>query len=319
MELNICSACDESLTDGVRCTRCNQQLHFHCAGITETGFRKLGDRKLTWRCIKCKQIGTTHLSGSDDAPKSPRPQPESAVLHEIRVLAEKLAPLEGLKDEIVALKNEFADLKSSFNSKFDEIVKEFGNRMSNMEQRISQLEKVEDQIGQLQSRIDKLEEESSNNEQWSRMNNVEVKGITQTNNENLFEVVEKIGAKINFPVPKNQINFITRVPTKEKDVKPVIISFCNRYVKENFIAAARLESKTSPLTTSQIGLSGNQKIYINDHLTTKNKILLSKTKKAASETDFRYVWVKHAKIHARKMDTSPIIFVRSEKDLMKIV
>lgn len=80
-----------------------------------------------------------------------------------------------------------------------------------------------------------------------------------------------------------------------------------------------VDKKTSPLTVSQLGLSGNQKVFINDHLTAKNKNLLSKAKKTAAEMNFQYVWVKHAKIHVRKSDTTPVILVKSEKDLTKIV
>lgn len=311
-----CAICDDQLTDGVRCSVCGNELHFQCAGITEAGHRKLGDRKFSWRCMKCKQTCALQPPGS---PVLPRPETESAVLLEIRALAAKLAPLEGLKDEILALRSEFADMKSSINQQFNEVVKEFNGRISDLEQRVVGLEKVQGQIDQLQVRLDKLEEDSDNGDQWSRMNNVEVKGLMASNNENLFQIISSIGAKINYPIVKSQINFITRVPTREKDrIKPVIVSFCNRYVKEDFVAAARYVSKTSPLTTSQIGLAGNQRIFINDHLTTKNKILLSKAKKLASEMDFQYVWVKHSKIHLRKMDTTPVVIVKSEKDLSKI-
>ncbi|KAH9638118.1 hypothetical protein HF086_014979 [Spodoptera exigua] len=305
------------MSEGVHCSVCNQTLHFHCSGITEAGHRKLGDRRLTWRCSKCKISGLTQTTNS---PRSPKPESEPTILSEIRALSEKLAPLEGLKDEILAMKSEFADLKSSLSKEFNDTVKEFSVKIINMEQRIVLMENMQDQVNQLQSRLEKLEEESDKQDQWSRMSNVEIKGVPQGKNENLFDILSRIGAKIKYNVPKTQINFITRVPSPQKDrVKPIIVSFCNRYVKEDFVAAARLESKTTPLSTSQIGMPGNHRIYVNDHLTLKSKILLTKTKKAAAETNFQYVWVKHARIHARKTDTSPVLFVKSEKDLAKIV
>lgn len=151
------------------------------------------------------------------------------------------------------------------------------------------------------------------------MNNVEIKGVPQTDHENLFDILGKIGTNIDYPVSKVQVNFITRVPSREKDhAKHIIVCFCSRYVKEDFIAAARLASKTTPLNTGQIGLPGTQQIFVNDHLTQQNKFLLSKTKKAAAEMDFRFVWVKHCKIHARKTETSPTIILKTEKDLEKL-
>lgn len=44
---------------------------------------------------------------------------------------------------------------------------------------------------------------------------------------------------------ENLINFITRVPSLQNDhIKPTVVNFYNRYVKKDFLAAARLESKT---------------------------------------------------------------------------
>lgn len=331
----MCGACDETMSDGVPCTVCGRELHFQCAGITEAGYRKLGDRRLTWRCMNCKQTGSVRPPGvlavtvnPPGSPKSPmgfdpelpRLGSESVVLQEIRALSAKLAPLDGLKEEISALRTEFAELKSSIHQQLEEAVNEFRQKISEMEQRIVVMETIKEQVNQFRDRLDKLEEEYDTKDQWSRLNNAEIKGLPQVNNENLFEIIARIGAIINYPITKTQINFVTRVPARDKDrAKPIIVSFLSRYVKEDFVAAARYVLKTSPITASQFGLSGNQRIFINDHLTMKNKILLSKVKKMASETGFQYVWVKHAKIHARKMDTSPVLFVKSEKDLTKIV
>lgn len=331
----MCGACDETMSDGVPCTVCGRELHFQCAGITEAGYRKLGDRRHTWRCMNCKQTGTARPPGVSAVTVNPPSSPKSPmglgpelsrlgsesviVLQEIRALAAKLAPLDGLKEEISALRTEFAELKSSIHQQFEETVNEFRHKFSEMEQRIVVMETVKEQVSQLHDRLDKLQEESDAKDQWSRLNNVEIKGLPQVNNENLFEIITRIGAKINYPITKTQINFVTRVPARDKDrTKPIIVSFLSRYMKEDFVAAARYALKTSPITASQFGLSGNQRIFINDHLTIKNKTLLSKTKKMALEKGFQYVWVKHAKIYARKMDTSPVLSIKSEKDLTKI-
>lgn len=311
-----CGICSELLTDGAHCTACNLMVHYHCGGVNEAGYRRLGDRKLIWRCSKCKQAGNTMPA----SPRSPLSVPDSAVLQEIRALSEKFAAFENMKEDILALKNEFAEFKTSLVNQHNEVMKEITGKINDMEQRIVQVEKVQSQVEQLQSRIVQLEEDQNNKDQWSRSNNIEVKGIPQTSNENLFDIITNIGNKINHPVSKNQINFITRVPTSDKDrIKPIIVCFCQRYVKENFVAAARQELKTLSLTPAKIGLNGNQKIFINDHLTIMNKMLLSKTKKTAAEVGFRYVWVKNAKIYARKDDTSPIVMIKTEKDLRKIV
>ncbi|CAG4987908.1 unnamed protein product [Parnassius apollo] len=298
MDTHNCGACGELLSEGPHCTVCNQELHFHCAGITEAGYCKLGGRKSTWRCVKWKQ---TH---SIQPLLSPRIESDALILKETRTLSDKLVPLEYLKDEVIALR---------FKNKFNDKIKDF-------KQRLVQVEKVQKHANLIQTRLEKLEQESNSAEQWSRMNNVAIKGVPQTSGENLFEIISKIGSKIQYPITKTQVNFVTRVPTCEREhKKPIIICFCNRYVKEDFVAAARYASKTSHPTSSNLGFVDNNRIYINDHLTVHNKTLLSKTKIAAVEMNFRYGWVKHAKIHVRKIDKSHIIMVKSERDLSKIV
>ncbi|CAG4943587.1 unnamed protein product [Parnassius apollo] len=94
MDIYYCGACGELLSECPHCIVCNQELHFHCAGITKAAYRNLGDRKSTWRCIKCKQ---TH---SIQPPLSPKFESDALILKEIRALSDKLAPLECLKDEV---------------------------------------------------------------------------------------------------------------------------------------------------------------------------------------------------------------------------
>ncbi|CAG5029788.1 unnamed protein product [Parnassius apollo] len=206
-------------------------------------------------------------------PLSPRIESDALILKEIRALSDKLAPLECLKDEVIALRSEFADLKSSLNNT-NLALKEFNDKIKDFEQRLVQVEKVQKHANLIQTRLEKLEQESNSAEQWSRMNNVEIKGVPQTSGENLFEIIYKIGSMIQYPITKTQVNFVTRVPTREREhIKPIIICFCNRYVKEDFVAAARYASKTSHLTASNLGFVGNNRIYVNNHLTVHNKTL----------------------------------------------
>ncbi|CAH4028304.1 unnamed protein product [Pieris brassicae] len=58
--------------------------------------------------------------------------------------------------------------------------------------------------------------------------------------------------------------------------------------------------------------------YPPKHLTTRDNILLNKTKLLAKEMDWRYVWIKHCKIQARRSDSSPVFIIKSAKDLQKI-
>lgn len=320
--------------DGARCTACCSMVHFHCGGITELGYSRLGERRSSWRCPKCKQAGNRTPSPSTAQATLPNkqlhlqppntnetvtPGGDSVILKEIARLAEKLAPLEALSYELKSLREEMSGIKSSV-CEFTNTIKALNTRIGGVETRLTKVEHSAEQIPDIRRRLDVIENDLANKEQWSRMNNVELKGVTQTRNENLVQLVTMLGSKINYPVSKDKINFVTRVPSRDPNhVKPIIVCFNNRYVKEDFIAAARIVSKETHITPAILGLHGNHKIFVNDHLTTHNKILLSNTKKAAKEKGFRYVWVKHAKIFVRRDDQSPILAIKSERDLSKFV
>lgn len=200
--------------------------------------------------------------------------------------------------------------------------KSFDTKLANLDSRLCNVERVQDHVGDIQARLDVLEQNANEKDQWARMNNIEIRGLTEAKNENLFSVLEALGSKINYKTTKEQINFITRIPSHVTDKpKPVIVCFNNRYVKEDFVAATRYLHKQNSraLTSADLGLSGKHNVFVHDHLTPRNKELLNKTKIAAKERNFSYVWVKHAKIYTRKEDTSHVIQIKTEKDLAKIV
>lgn len=98
--------------------------------------------------------------------------------------------------------------------------------------------------------------------------------------------------------------------------KLIIVSFLNRYIKEDFIAAAR---STRNLSTTDLGLLGApQRVFVNDHLSADSKKLLTNVKNLAKEKHYEYVWVKHGKIHVRKNNTSKAFVIVRPSDLNKV-
>ncbi|KAI5643162.1 hypothetical protein NE865_04884 [Phthorimaea operculella] len=304
-----CASCNEEVSDGPTCSSCQKSYDFSCSGISEVGYRRLGERKSAWRCPSCKLGG-----GGDASPINPGGTPSAfdfdLVMRRLDTLSNQLKPLSTLVADVHGIKEDIKEIKQSAATT--------SSRIDEVETRITQVEKSHEDVNDLKIKISELEEDLQAKEQWLRANNVEIKGIPQTQNENLFDILKKLGDKIAYPVPKSLVNFITRVPTRDagqQKSKPIIISFVNRYAKENFVAAGR---QFKELRASDVGMSGSERIYINDHLTGRNKELLSKTKKLAKSKNFDFIWVSHGKILVRRNVNSHIIHVKSEKDLSKI-
>ena len=291
-----CGRCGEDVLDGVQCTTCKKHYDYPCSGVTEAGYRKLGpERQAAWKCSNCKT-------------GSPKPVTLDLLMHEISEIKLSLRSINETTASITEIKKDIASLRATFEG--------FSSVVTALEGRLAAVEGKQGTVMQLEARVGKLEEELNEKNQWMRANNVEIKGVPLKDKENLLDIVAKIGSKIQYPIQKHQINFVARVPSKDDRMKPIIVSFLNRYVKEDFVAAARSIRSLYP---EDINLRGTNKIYVNDHLTIQNKLLLSKAKSLKKEKEFEFVWVKNSKIFARKNPQSKIIIIKNEKDLLKMV
>lgn len=319
-----CATCSEDFQDGVQCASCKQNLDFSCAGITEGGWRRLGtERRNVWKCPSCRTLSPLPVLPSSAKAASPEPASLDIILREIRDMKSQLKSLPTLvsdvkviKDELLSIKREIADLKASNNFLSNQI-EEHTDRLTVVETRVSNLEPMQADVDALRSELQAMKLELSFADQRSRQNNVELKGIPTKNNENLFTIVEAVCKKVNYLFPKSQINYIYRIPIYGSKEKAIVVSFLNRYVKEEFMAAARA---SKDLTAADVGFKdATNRVYVNDHLNADVKALLSKTKSLATEKNYSYVWVKYGKIHIRKNDTSRVLIIARQNDLNKMI
>lgn len=304
-----CEVCGEPFTDGVHCGACNKHMDFSCANISEKSYRRLGaERKSAWKCPRCK------MSRSSPVPES-EPSVLTTILSELRDVKRQLAVLPTLIEDVKLVRRELSDLKAScdFNgAKLDE----HAIKISDLECKVADIASLQTSLSSSVDEIAVLKKELAVKDQWTRLNNVEIKGVPMKSGENLFSVTEALTKAVGYSFAKSQINYIARVPVHNAKDKSIVINFINRYVKEEFIAAARLKKN---LVAADIGFSGiTQRVFVNDHLTPEYKNLLTKTKLVAKEKGFGYVWVKFCKIHVRKNDTSRVLIISSVSDLNKL-
>lgn len=309
-----CGRCDAQINDGALCCLCQRHFDFSCASITESGYRKLGKNKASWKCPQCKT--RSHAgSGQESGNNTPGAITLEKLHEQMLSIITQLTPLRSLEEDIRTIKSDISELKESLLFAHDAI-KAFSDRFAVIESELNQLHKQVEEVPKLKAEIVKLCSEKNERDQWLRMNNVEIKGVPVKNNENLFDLVGQVGSVLGYPIKKEDINLITRVPTYQKDSpKPIIVSFINRYVKEDFVSSMK---KQKQLNANTLGFSGTAKIYVNDHLTPYYKQLLTKAKSAQKNTNFQFIWVKHSKIWARKTTNSKVFTINSELDLQKI-
>lgn len=305
-----CAMCNSNFNDGVQCTSCKKYMDFACANITESGYRRLGtDRRAVWKCPTCRNTSPCKT------PSAPESVSLDVILTEIRGLKAQLSSLPTLLEDVKTIKNEIADLKASceFNSaKLDE----YTSRLTNVESKLPEIVDLQESCALTQDTLMQVRNNLTAKEQWARLNNVEIKGVPQKKGENLFSIFEAICKSVNYDVPKTQINYVSRIPVHNSKEKSIILCFINRYIKEEFVAAARA---ARTLKAEDLGFIGNsQRVFVNDHLTPEYKKLLTRTKSLLKTKGYNFIWVKYGKIHVRKNDNSPVQIINTDNDLNKL-
>lgn len=157
-----------------------------------------------------------------------------------------------------------------------------------------------------------LEKKVSDLEQYSRSNNVEIRGVPSTQGEDCAAIVQMIGEVSECPVAPSDLDIVHRVPAKSGE-KNIIARFLCREKKNDFLRKAR----RARLRANQIGFPETFKtpVFINDHLTADNKRLFGKALALKKEKGWQFLWTDNCHILARKTSDSRTYRISSDSDL----
>lgn len=230
-----------------------------------------------------------------------------------------LSAIEELKKELMS---EIVELKEStdFCSKS---VDEFKNALKELKSFKAQLGQLNTANEQLRTENKELRNSLENSmtrieelEQYSRLKNLEIKGVPVSANENVQDVVKKISKTLSVTLETQDVDVCHRIPTKQLGQQHILVQFTTRQKRDAVLHAA----KKKRLNTEMIGIRGQASpIFVNEHLTLSNKVLLSETIKAKKGKNWKFVWTKNGKVYARKTENSRVIDIRSVSDIEKIV
>lgn len=228
-----------------------------------------------------------------------------------------------ISQEFTCLRENLNEIEKSINfmsTQYDDAMK----IIADMKEEINFLKKenhtLHTNIKELQGTIKTIEHDFGKHEQWSRLQNVEIVGIPENQDEDVTDLVTKIAENAALTLTTSELEFAHRVqPKRPAGGKPraIVVRFKNRRIKDAFLSAVR---KRKNLCTTDIGIKGDSKsFFVNEHLTQRNKKLFMTCKNKAKEFSYQYVWTKNCRIYIRKDDTSPHRLISCESDLLKIV
>lgn len=172
-------------------------------------------------------------------------------------------------------------------------------------------------IAELRKEIVEIQTELNDIQQYLRVNNLEIVGLPNPN-ENESDETLVIHAFNNLvgidePVRHEDIDISHPLPSNRKDGKSVhVVKFISRKTKARILTAKKQDAN------KQFKFRNND-VYINDHLSKKNRSLFAKTQERKNALGYKYCWTRGGTINVRKMDNSQIITITCEEDLANLV
>lgn len=325
-----CSAHLPAEGDFVTCYRCDRKMHFGCTTISERSYRKMTlAKKEEWRCGMCRKENQNVASPTQPAPKRLR-SPISP-----KGIVPVAAPVNNDNNtavlyEMKTLRNEMADIKSSCEfvaHKYEQINQHMLNNNDLLKKLSDEIKELKESNARKDQQILLMESKVNTLEQQLLKNNIEVKNIPPTTNENLTEVIQAIGKTINCVIEATDIADIYRTNKRNAIKSSIIVSFTSYARKANFVKKAKLQRRVQlsrvreNLQNNEVSreTQGDAVVFVNNHLTPTNKHLLWLAKNKARECSWRFVWETAGKVFARREENTDSIHISSASDVSKIL
>lgn len=251
-------------------------------------------------------------------------KPPSTIKELVKAMTDLSAQFDSKQSELKqdlkhVIESEMESVKTSMgfiNEKFEE----FRTEISELKKTLSDVKNVNQEMkkenNRLTNEVKTLRHELTELQQYSRRNNLEIKGIPPAPSENLISVMTSICHLLSTEFDESDVEAIHRVPSKNKDEPNIIVKFASRKVRDSILKKA----KKQRLNTTLLSFDDHENpVFINEHLCPAIKILLGKARKAKKEKQWKHTWVSDGKILMRKTDTSHVLHITCDADLAQVV
>jgi len=275
-------------------------------------FARIDKLELLYQCPSCRGLTTS----SADTSAASAVSTKNCTGGEAGSI---VAALTGMRNEIAALKyeqREFANSVQHYGNKIDD----FGIIVNKLENALKTITTLETNVNELKRENVQLRAELSDLQQYSRINNLELTGIPETNGENVRDLVVKLGAEVDCqiaPIDIDVCHRVAHVNSENNHPRAIIVKFTTRNKKNELLGSIK---KRRTLTTGDLGFQGGSgRIFAGDHLTHKNKILFKQAREFCRANNFKYCWVRDCKIFVKRMDSSRAVLVNEESVLRRLL
>lgn len=138
--------------------------------------------------------------------------------------------------------------------------------------------------------------------QYSRRNNIELKGVPLTEEEDVADIVLKVATFLKVEISEQDVYAAHRVPTKGSGPPNIVVKFVPKQVRDSILTAAK-ENRLN----GSLGFQRSEPVYVNAHLCPENRFLLGKSLQAKKEKNWKFAWFADDKVFMRKSKNSKVM------------
>ena len=165
--------------------------------------------------------------------------------------------------------------------------------------------------------IESLRKEINEIQQYLRINNLEIVGLPQANEneseENLILNALNNLEGISDVIRAEDIDISHPMKSQRTDGKRVhVVKFISRKIKADILDAKKLEPNKNYKFR-------NSDVFINEHLSPHNRSLFATAAGKKNNLNYKFLWTKGGKIFMRKTENSNIVNITCENDIDNLV
>ncbi|XP_022186532.2 uncharacterized protein LOC111045430 [Nilaparvata lugens] len=258
-----------------------------------------------WRCPPCSKLRRQSMSAVSSA------EDGNASISQVIFM------LEEAREDRKRMEREFNASFEFANSKIDDQTNTITNQTLKINECLRLIEDLKKENASLKRKVCDLETRLEDAEQYTCSNTLEIYGVPETKNEDVYETVKRVCNALDVNITREKIDVCHRLGKPKGDNRPagIIVKFVRR--EDKFSVVARRKVKRN-LSMQDLGFQQQAVVYINESLSPALRRIFAAAREAKKKYDYAYLWVQNGKILMRKEQGKPIVKITSLSDLDRL-
>lgn len=304
VKCGVCSVTVSNKQIKIECRDCGGVFHANCVNLSKSDVEYILEERQIWRCSSCSKSKRASMAL------------ETSVDEGKASISDVIIMLNEAKEDRKRLENELGKSLNLCHEKIEENMKVLQSQNMTMEEYFKKIEQLNEENKTLKAKVISLEEKLEDNEQYSRLNCVEIRGVPMEKNENIIETVKKVGMALDMQIKEEMVDACHRLRNKKDGSPPtIIVKFVRRLDKQILLQKRRVKRT---LSTAQMGYPTSSPVYINESLTFLRVKIHAAAREIKKEKNYKFLWVRDGKVLLRKEENSPVIVLTKLEDINKL-